>query len=241
MEARLGCATHIGGRAEQQDAVGCFSDPARGIYFIALADGMGGHKHGARAAQIVIETAEMFWQTLNAGLPADPAAFLDDFTLQAHRSMQIQTEGQGHATMVALLVGRQHAWWAHAGDSRLYHFSPQRPITRTADHSLVQELFAAGGLKEHEMANHPEQHILFQGLGGNAPPEPCHDDVALDPQHRFVLCSDGFWGAVGPSEFARLFAADDLDSAAQAWARIAAQRNGASGDNIAIAILDTTV
>lgn len=238
MEAKIGCATHIGAREVQQDAVGHFSDPAQQRYLVVLADGMGGHEQGAVAAQTVVDAAKLLWPTISATV--DGHAFLLDLAQQAHRRMIAATEGQGHATMVALLVIGNQAWWAHAGDSRLYHFTATQPPARTEDHSLVEQLHQAGAIEEHQMANHPEQHILFQGLGGGAEPDPCTAQCTLEQRHYFVLCSDGFWGAIRSDEFPGLFKAHDLNTAARAWTTIAAQRHPKTSDNIAVALAEFT-
>ena len=49
-------------------------------------------------------------------------------------------------TLAALFIDRekQRAWWAHAGDSRVYHFRRGVLHEVTRDHSLAQQLKEAG-------------------------------------------------------------------------------------------------
>lgn len=183
-----------GARDYNEDRLG-IADGGKGYW--ALADGLGGHRGGARAAEIAVDAGL-------ASLEASSAPRLEDRLKQAVseanariRSLQKSEEGNAgmRTTLVLLGIDSDEIVWAHSGDSRLYHFRDGRLIWRTRDHSVVQLLVSAGEIAESEMTKHPERSRLISCLGGDnallisarsagAPPRV--GDVLL-------LASDGMW------------------------------------------------
>ncbi|MEN9403947.1 MAG: hypothetical protein RL091_2650, partial [Verrucomicrobiota bacterium] len=108
-------AHHIGDRKEQQDRVGLFAHPARaGVMLAVLADGMGGLRGGAIAAEQVVIKAK---QNLDAFVPADetPERLLTSVMEEAHtviRLSRFTSEQEPHSTAVALLIQSDRATWA---------------------------------------------------------------------------------------------------------------------------------
>jgi serine/threonine protein phosphatase PrpC len=98
-------------------------------------------------------------------------------------------------TIVACVVQGGRAWWSFVGDSRLYLIREGRLVTRTKDHTLVQQLVDAGRIREEAVAVHPERNKLLRCLGGPIAPriEPAAS-AALEKNDIVLLCSDGFWG-----------------------------------------------
>lgn len=231
-------AREIGGRHEQQDAAGVWTCPDARCALLVVADGMGGHADGAHAAHMAIATAERLWNECD-GRPQDPATLLDHLFRETQAALRnpgvAAPDEQPGTTLVALYIGAQHAWWAHCGDSRLYHFEGEHLITRTRDHTHVQALVDAGKLREEDMATHPAQNQLLQALGVVDPIRVDHNDAPLTPESRFLLCSDGYWEQISPAESARWMSQPDLQSACAQAAGRAAHQGGAHGDNVAIA------
>lgn len=236
---QMAFASHIGGRAEQQDGVACFASRDGKRALLVVADGMGGHQGGALASRTVIEVAEGLW---NGGLfaPENPRAFLETLCLRADDEIRVRGAAKGlspHSTVAALLVTRDRAYWAHVGDSRVYGFCGTRLIFRTEDHSAVRKLVLAGKISESEAETHPEQHLLLRGLGGDMPTRPTFGQVQMAGNMGFVLCTDGFWATIRTDEMAALLTADDLSSACEYWVALAAERAGADSDNVTVAAL----
>jgi PPM family protein phosphatase len=183
-----------GARDYNEDRLG-IADGGKGYW--ALADGLGGHRGGARAAEIAVETGL-------ASLEGSATPRLEDRLKQAVseanariRSLQKTEAGNGgmRTTLVLLGIDSDEMVWAHSGDSRLYHFRDGRLLWRTRDHSVVQLLVSAGEIAESEMTKHPERSRLISCLGGDnallisarvASTPPRVGDVLL-------LASDGMW------------------------------------------------
>jgi len=137
-----------------------------------------------------------------------------------------------------LYIHGKYAWWAHIGDSRLYHFRKRKLLQRTRDHSVVQLLVDLGRVKEKEMAEHPDQSRLLKGLGGKEPPKPDFGQASLCPGDSFVLCSDGFWEHVSPSAMLKRLLRTDvsLRMRVKRLVKDALEDGGIEGDNIAVAV-----
>lgn len=161
----------------------------------ALADGLGGHKGGGRAAEIAVQAS-----LASASHSAAPT--LEDRLKQAvsdahaavragHRS---QPEFAGmRSTLVMLGVQGGELAWAHTGDSRLYHLSGGRLQWRTRDHSAVQLLVAAGEVAEADIPTHPDRSRLVSCLGGEKSLIISSRHAAPRAGDVLLLASDGLW------------------------------------------------
>lgn len=227
--------TQCGARASNQDRMGyCFT---RDCLLMLVADGMGGHLHGEIAAQLALQGAAACFQAEARPALADPAGFLDRALRQGHR--EILRHQQLHrlpesprTTIVACVVQDGRAWWAHAGDSRLYWLRAGRVVARTRDHSKVQNLIDLGHIEAGEGDTHPERNKVLNCLG--SPFEPTVDlggDVALEPGDTLLLCSDGVWSALPQSTLADLLACGSVQDAVPQIVRLAVDEAGSVADN----------
>lgn len=233
---------HIGGRNEQQDSVATFSAQNDKSHLLVVADGMGGHKGGRFASKIVVKAAKMMWDKSQQGEAVKtPKKFLQGICDLAHYNINElgkQRNLSPHSTCVLLYIHGNNAWWAHVGDSRLYHFRHRKLLRRTSDHSVVQLLVNLGRVKEEEMATHPDQGRLLQGLGGDESPKPDIGQASVRPGDSLVLCSDGFWEHVSPpTMLQRLLRTDvPLRMRVKRLVKDALEAGGIEGDNIGLAV-----
>ncbi|MCL4185190.1 MAG: serine/threonine-protein phosphatase [Burkholderiaceae bacterium] len=194
----------IGARASNQDRMGyCYT---RDSLLMLVADGMGGHMRGEVAAQLSLQAAAATFQEEARSKLADPPAFLDRALRRGHREILRYQDTHGlpespRTTIVACVVQDGRAWWAHAGDSRLYLLRGARLLARTRDHSKVQNLIDLGLIEECDSASHPERNKVLNCLG--SPFEPTVEqggNVALDSGDTLLLCTDGVWSALPEDE-----------------------------------------
>lgn len=236
---------HIGGREEQQDRIATFSTPDNQQHLLVAADGMGGHQGGSLASEIVIETAELAWQEQSDSLTnKDISQFLQYICEQAHEN--INNFGKQHnisprSTCVVAYIKDQHLWWAHLGDSRLYHFRGSKLLERTKDHSIVQLLYDLGRIKEEDMATHPDQGCLLKGLGGDEEIQADFGEAKLHSGDSIVLCTDGFWEHVTTEQIATSLQKTNkpLKQRVQQLVTDVLENGGAEGDNISIIAAQT--
>ncbi|NLD54424.1 MAG: serine/threonine-protein phosphatase [Burkholderiaceae bacterium] len=227
--------TETGARASNQDRMGyCFS---RESLLMIVADGMGGHMRGEVAAQLCMQTAAAMFQREATPKLADPAEFLDEAFRAGHRELHRYREAHGlpecpRTTIVACVVQDDMAWWAHAGDSRLYLMRGGEVATRTRDHSKVENLLNLGLITQAESETHPERNKVLNCLG--SPFEPSievHSRHPIRSGDVILLCSDGFWSGVDETGMAREFEEGSVMEVVPRLVRHAVQRNGMTADN----------
>jgi len=205
-----------------------------------VADGMGGHAGGEIAAQIAVRLfIERFQQEAKPVLK-NPLKFLQDTLLRAHAALgsyanQFSMLETPRTTCVAVIVQAGHAYWAHVGDSRFYLFRQGGLIATTKDHSKVQYLVDQGVIGAHEVAEHPDRNKIFSCLGGLV-------DPVIDLSRRtplrggdiLVLCTDGMWSVMPPSEIATYLTSTPILKTAPQMLREAEKRGGPDGDNLSL-------
>lgn len=241
MKYQLAHYSVIGGRAANEDRVGCV-ERGRSLLMVA-ADGLGGHSGGEVAAQTLSETVLRVFQNIKQPRIDDPSSFLALTIMQAHRA--VGARGRQHVppleartTCVLCLVQDGYAYWAHVGDSRLYHFRDGRMLTRTQDHTTIEQLHQDGLLSEAEMLTHPRRSFLTQSVGGSTPPTvTLGGETLLHPGDVLLLCSDGLWEAYSAEELGAALTHARLDEALEDLLAAAERKMGDGCDNVSAVCL----
>ncbi len=200
--------TLLGNRQENQDRIELIAHPDSTL--MICVDGMGGHSHGARAAELVVDTlGERF--TGIARPVFDPQGFLIMALADAHDRVVDMGEAQHvdqrpRATCAVCLVQDGTAFWAHVGDSRLYQIRDGDIVRRTRDHSHVEVLLREGLIDEDEIKSHPMRNFVECCLGGDRalPDMSISGRISLEDGDVLIACTDGFWSGLEDSDIARL-------------------------------------
>jgi len=223
-------AQDIGTRAEQQDRIGVFSAESGDRHLLVLADGMGGHRGGAEAAQKVVDVArEAFYR----GFPLKPRALLERVCIDAHRAIaagRLGFERSPGSTCLLLYLEEAAAYWAHVGDSRLYHMRRGEVLRRTIDHSVDGAAADRGGMSAG--GGRP----LYMRLGGREKPEPEFGSCLVEYGDTLLLCSDGLWDVVDPEKIAQRLRGIPAGTDAADLVRMARKQAGVSCDNISAVV-----
>ena len=232
---------HLGDRSEQQDRVAILtSERNPGAVLAIVADGMGGRTGGRLASDQVISTATNLFKEMSER-DTSLADLLRQIATEAHtviRLTALSSEKEPHSTMAALIVKRDLAIWAHAGDSRLYLCRAGRVIQRTVDHTVASQLTSEGRHAEAEVAALHYKNVLFSALG-------IRHDLKLDIGETrdlrvgdaFLLASDGVWAYFEDSEIASVLDRMPPREASKQLVSLARQRAEGRGDNLSLAIV----
>ncbi len=175
--------------------------PPGGILMI-VADGMGGHRGGARASRLAAETVRDRFLEAKAGELPDAlvsAIRTANAAVFAESTSKADLRGMG-TTVSAMVVCGSRAWVAHVGDSRIYRLRKGEIEQLTQDHSLVATMMREGLLTAEEAAVHPRRNVLQRSVGVAEEIEIDRYDVPVDPGDTFLLCSDGLHGFVALDE-----------------------------------------
>lgn len=233
---------HKGDRDYQQDQVLLLSHPRfNGCVLGVVADGMGGRSGGRKASDQVMMTAHQLFERYSPETD-DATSTLQHLVEEAHiviRLTAISSEMEPHSTVAAFLINpRGDCHWAHAGDSRIYHFHGGRLIHRSLDHSYVQALVDRGEITEAEANVHPQSNILVGCLGAESDP-PCatHLITQLQPGDTILACSDGVWHYFSPNELAAVVDGLAPREATEFLIDKARVRARGGGDNLSLVIV----
>jgi len=227
-----------GGRANNEDRLSyCYS---RDALMMVIADGMGGHHHGEVAAQIAVQTlADAFQREARPAL-ADPFRFLQKGMTNAHHAILDYTARHRLAdsprtTCVACVVQDNIAYWAHAGDSRLFLMRNGRIIAQTKDHSRIRLLLEEGLVSEAQAARHPDRNKIYSCLGSPTPPEIDYSrKTPLEHGDILLLCTDGLWGVTSGETMAIALKGANLLQVVPMLLSQAETKGGQYGDNLSV-------
>ena len=233
----------LGGREENQDRVS--AAVAEHSALLVVVDGMGGHANGARAAEVTQQVIlEAFWHTPQPIF--DPMGFLHMTLGRAHEEVvklgaQLSLEQRPRATCAVCIIQQGATWWAHVGDSRLYHLRQGSLVSRTRDHSHVELLLREGLITAEQAQIHPMRNFVECCLGG----DPILPDMTLarrrplEPNDVLLVCTDGMWAGVRDTEIASELGGvgASLRETLMDLADRAVVRAGASSDNTSAAAL----
>lgn len=226
--------TDMGGRPYNEDSV-AHRQLGDDCLCVVLADGLGGHGGGEIASKTAVESILAGWNGT-----ATPA-LLCDLIQDAHRRiLSMQTPVcKMKTTVVILSIDGCLAQWAHAGDSRLYHFIDGRLDFQTRDHSASQIAVMMGQIRPEEIRHHEDRSHIFRALGQEGGFNADAKELTLSAgNHAFLLCTDGFWEYVYEEEMARelLAAATPQDWLERMKRRLDARVDGNHDNNTAAAV-----
>jgi protein phosphatase/serine/threonine-protein phosphatase Stp1 len=204
----------------------------------AVADGAGGHAAGEVASAMLVDAI----RTIPVALAAD-----ETLTQLRLRVAAVNLALRGEAlqrganavvasTIVALLIRGGHFVCLWVGDSRAYLLRNGALARISTDHSLVQELIAAGAITEAQAESHPQANVITRAIG--APDDSGEMDKvtgAIAAGDRFLLCSDGVTKALPDEVLAGLLANAEADPAR---ALIDHAMQAGSRDNVTAIIVD---
>jgi len=242
--------SRTGRRTENEDAVFLHSttrSSGQSVSLLAVADGMGGHTHGAKASEIairVVEDAVEEWMEDPDSLNEDQLRIecrqlfeRVDQAIEMYTNEHPDAEGMGTTLVIAVVVEDQ-VYVAHIGDSRAYWISRDESAAQlTQDHSAAAEAIREGRMSEEEVAESPFQHALTRSLDGSGDSPPDFGVHAIQDPGFLLLCSDGLSGTVDDDHLAEELLRN-VPLAASAEALVDAALDQGSEDNISLVALE---
>ena len=223
------------------------------VLFAIVSDGIGGHRAGEIAAEMVVETVS---QAVAASNAANPIQTLRESIMRSSQEILVQAEsspekkGMGATCACAMIVG-DRLFIAYVGDSRIYLLRDGNIQKISIDHTWIQEAIDAGLLKPENSKEHPNAHVIRRYLGSKQPVNPdtrlrlapgesaerseANQGLHLRPSDQILLCSDGLTDLVSDEEILRQFQTTPQEQALQKLVDLANQRGG--HDNITLVAL----
>jgi serine/threonine protein phosphatase PrpC len=209
---------------------------------------MGGAQGGKTASTLAVNS--IIDRVKNTDL-TNPSDILTDAIKYANRVIYSKAQSNSElmgmgTTAVVLLINRDKATAAHAGDSRIYQMRGRNKVFRTFDHSEVFEYVKMGTLSEEQARLSAKSNVILRALGVKPDIEvEIEETLPYFKGDRFILCSDGISGSMPENKLLRLFAAKKTaQEAAENLAEVVDNigiSKGGGHDNLTAAVIELKV
>ena len=218
----------------------------RKMELFIVADGIGGIPNGALAAKIIVDSLKMLFKKPIRSprvMSPDCARRLINMTVP-YLSRQLrefgrcreEQEGLG-TTLVMAWIRQQHLVVAHLGDSRAYLWRDGALRRLTTDHTLFQEMLAAGTARPEQERGHPASRQLTRFMGMDGAPAPEFQTLELKPGDRLLLCTDGLTDTVPETDLAAILG-QGLSPRTTCRRLVKAANNAGGPDNTTVLVVD---
>ncbi len=200
--------------------------------YVAVCDGMGGHKHGDIASAMTgAVIAELLVKTSDDDLNKRHSVIRN--VIRTANDV-VYTEGQRRGTQIGSTIvlaafGSSNATIAHVGDSRAYILRGGDFFQLTVDHT-GEELLVRQGMTRAMAAALPGSQALLGAIGADSFVSPTVATIRTQPGDRLLLCSDGLYRDVEPWRIASILRDSDPSHAAESL--LAAALATRCGDNV---------
>jgi protein phosphatase len=209
-------------------------------WLFLLADGVGGTEKGEVASKAAVEYLASGFREA----PSSEALNLLLMRLAQEANVHIYERGRAHSpggtsmatTLVACGFRYDRLVVAHVGDSRCYLIRQGETRLLTRDHTVAQEQARIGLITAKEASEASTRHVLSRSLGTDLFVNIETSDIQVYPGDVLLMCCDGLYHSVEPSEMAAVTGhGAGLDQAAKRLVDIANHRDGS--DNISVQLI----
>ncbi len=229
------------GRVREHNEDTFLIDSGRGLFVVA--DGMGGHAGGEVASALAVETVFKSLLECKGGKAVtcnekalQNAIELANRTIYQDAHIHPERNGMG-TTLTCLCWDRCRFYLGHVGDSRIYRLRGYELTLLTRDHTWVNMQVRAGVLSQEEAEHARMRHVLVKSLGNQPEIEADIFPVDVEPEDRFLLCSDGLSDLVEHKDLCNILAAKG--NLAEIAGRLIEKANALGGrDNITAIVID---
>lgn len=227
-------------RDHNEDSV-TIVENSKGEYMLAVADGMGGHRAGEVASNIVIKhLTDNFLKNPELGTKEQAIEWLKNTVSEANQLIieytreHEESTGMG-TTIVTALCSKDYLLFGNIGDSSGFVIKNKELHKITNDHTLVNLLVKSGELTEEEAKDHPRKNVLMKALGATTTVEMDVFDVETDVD-GILLASDGLTNMLELEQIKKVLDSD-LTIEEKLNKLIVKSNNRGGTDNISIAYL----
>ncbi len=225
---------------------GLDSQVSFGLFLVA--DGMGGHQSGEIASELAAQTVSkhlinhvlpdvLFNQQINTDQNYE--SYVKDAVQNAQSTICQRVPGGGTTLTLVMVVGNL-AYFAHVGDSRLYHLTADgKFMQKSRDHSLVNRLIELGEISPSDALTHPQRNVLYRALGQTDALEIDYEQFIIQKNERLLICSDGLSGVLPEEQLSAAMKSDG--SLGKVTCDLVQAANDAGGpDNISVIVIERT-
>ncbi len=258
MRIDIAARTDIGRRKRKnEDFYGVFQEDTPNLQLfrqgalLCVADGLGGHVGGEIASKLSVSVVKDCLKLQPPPPGEDPTEdqgllpILRQAVLNANATIfqtnadLVKSDLPMGTTFLCAAVTPRRVYMANVGDSRCYLIRDGGIISKTEDHSWVDEQVKLGTMSKAQAEIDPRRNIVTRSIG-------THEEVKVDtyiwhivPGDTLLLCTDGLVNMLKDAEIAEEF--NKNASPAEIAHRLvdAANENGGK-DNITVVVADVS-
>lgn len=191
------------------------------VYFLVIADGMGGHDDAKKASDYAVEQMEEWWAQYKVkfdnidGFVSNLEASLTDMFKKVNHDLieeGINTNLKIGTTLTAMLIIDQTYFICHVGDGRVYLYNNNENSNQTktidlnlrqglqqltVDHTLLQRKIDQNEVTDDNRADLMRSGVLTQCLGIKGEISPSFTFGSVSKDYVFLLCTDGVYKYIG--------------------------------------------
>ena len=225
-----------------------FLDDKLGLYLVA--DGMGGHRAGEVASNIVVETISDYIKKLSKdddtqefNIPDETLSrkanhLISAISLSNRIAHQVSSKNEAYrgmgSTLSAVYFDKDTFIAANVGDSPIYLVHNGDIELISVPHTVIAEHEAAGSEGSRQLG--PEfNNMLTRAVGTDETVKPDICEIPYFTNDIIVICSDGLSGNITPNEILGAVENKSSETACRYLIDLANQRGG--DDNISVIII----
>lgn len=229
-------------RPNNEDAIRFGSVAELGCLWVAIADGMGGHKAGEVASAMLVEYAESQLSDLleepHEGWLAFLSCVLEEANLNIFNAAEENEDYAGMGTTGVIMVCIHNcAYIAWVGDSRAYLFRQGSLQQLTQDHTMIQYLLDKGSISEEEAARSNTKHLLSRAIGAKDEIEVDAVSSTLENKDVLLLSTDGVHDHIADAVIAGYLAQSENGNKVTDL-MVKQAIDGGSRDNLTLAVIN---
>lgn len=238
-----GSVHNIGRRSAQQDSFDVVECAAGTL--AVVADGMGGLSGGDKVSQKIVSSFRADAKRLGAGAGNDVLyQMIGRANQEVNRMLGPAQMYKSGSTLLSVLINNGMMQWATVGDSRIYLYRSGKLLQINREHDYKSELLehaVNGKMSFSEVERNPQANRLtsFLGMGELKHVDGCQNPVALLPEDRVLLMSDGVYNTLRDSEIeAVIKSAENTEAAAHLLEKRVLEKGVSNQDNFTCVILE---
>ncbi len=190
--------SNIGKRPENQDLVFIEAYPDFSLFL--LADGMGGYKFGANAAQIAIENIVTLINTVQKVDFQIIQKAVNKANL-ALRQFNSSNNSKAGCTLGGAILFNSMLYSFWIGDVRILHFKNNKLVFESIDHTMINQLKNSGSISDVSRLS-KYKHVVTRSLNGDIK-DSLIDNYLIETDKEdnlLILCSDGVHDVISSFE-----------------------------------------
>jgi len=209
---------------------------------VTVCDGMGGESFGEFASGCAVSNIAGCYEDILSTRGTDQVEMVNALILKINQQICDEMSKQNTrigSTIAMLCIKNGEADIYNIGDSRIYLFRNETLKKLSRDHTIAQQKYDIGAITAEQIEHDPGKHKLTQHLGifeNEMIIEAHHENIQIQPDDIFLLCSDGLTDMVSDSNIQQILSeSKNPDSAVSKLVETALENGGK--DNVSVIIV----